>query len=89
MNSIELFLIGVAIIHLILVIFALKDLFTLAQIRLVGKIVWVIIIVYPMVVGPLIYLHYGRGERSWNNKIREMQQRAIEMHAENDESVKK
>lgn len=90
MGSIELFLIGVVILHLILAIFALKDLFTLAQIKLVGKIIWVILIVYPMVVGPLIYLQYGRGERSWNNKVRELQQRAIEHHkAENENSKDK
>jgi len=89
MDSIGLFFIGASIVHLILVIFALKDLFTLAHIRLVGKVIWILVIVYPMVIGPLVYLHYGRGERSWNNKIHELQQRALEKHAENEESVDK
>jgi len=88
-DSIELFLIGVAIVHLILVIFALKDLFTIAKVKLIGKILWIIIIIYPMVVGPLIYLHYGRGERSWNIKVRELQKRALEIRSENDESIEK
>ena len=89
MYSIELFLIVVAIIHLILVIFTLRDLFTLAQIRLIGKVIWVIVIVYPLIVGPLIYLQYGRGERSWYKKIQELQQRAQELHSQSDNSKDK
>lgn len=77
-SSILLLFIVIAIVHMVLVIFALRDLFTLSQFIIIGKVIWTIFIIFPLVTGPLIYLQFGRGERSWNVKIQEMQQRAIE-----------
>ncbi len=90
MDSIGSFIIGVVIIHLILVVFALRDLFTLSTIKnKFGKGVWGLLIVVFPITGPIVYLNYGRGERSWSQKVKELQQRALEKHAENEESVDK
>ncbi|MBT4512784.1 MAG: PLDc_N domain-containing protein [Chloroflexi bacterium] len=86
MGGPEEFLIGVAVIHLFLVIYALRDLFTLSTIKnRFGKMVWVLLIMVFPVTGPIVYLNYGRGERSWSHKIKELQQRAEEQ-ARNEEN---
>jgi len=47
--------------------------------------VWVLLIMVFPVTGPIVYLNYGRGERSWSHKIKELQQRAEEQ-ARNEEN---
>ena len=79
MGGLKEFLIGVVVIHLFLVIYALRDLFTLSTIKSrFGKGVWLLLIIVFPVTGPIVYLNYGRGERSWSHKVKELQQRAEE-----------
>ncbi len=81
MNTIEEalpFLVPVVIIHLILVSISLRDIFKYAQFKLIGKIIWPILIIYMLVTGPILYLFYGRGERSWAKIMTDMQKQAHE-----------
>ena len=86
MDGVREFLIAIVVIHLFLIFYSLRDLFTVSTIRnRLGKGVWVIVIVVFLVTGPIIYLNYGRGERSWSHKVKELQQRALEQ-ARNEEN---
>ncbi len=85
MGGVREFLIGVVVVHLFLVFYALRDLFKLSTIKnRFGKAVWVLLIVVFPITGPIVYLNYGRGERSWSHKVKELQQRAQEQ-AQNEE----
>ena len=71
-------IIGLGIIHLLLVIFSIRDVLKYGRFMIIGKIIWIIIILYVVITGPVLYLFYGRGERSWSKKMLELQQQARE-----------
>lgn len=71
-------IIGLGIFHLLLVIYSIWDILRHGQFIIIGKIIWVIIILYVIITGPVLYLFYGRGERSWSRKMLELQQQARE-----------
>ena len=57
------FLIPVIIVELALMIVALVDLFRRQYYKSEGKLVWAIVIVIFGVIGPIVYLIFGRKER--------------------------
>ncbi len=64
-NIVELlpFLIPLIIIELALLIIALIDLVKREHVRGGNKIVWALIIVFINLIGPIIYLIFGRQEK--------------------------
>ena len=56
------FLIPLIVIELVLVVIALVDLIKRPQVR-GNKLVWVLIIVFVEIIGPILYLALGRKER--------------------------
>lgn len=57
------FLIPLILIELVLLVVALVDLIKRENVRGGNKIVWVIIIVLIQMIGPIIYLVFGRQEK--------------------------
>ena len=81
MNDLNEFLpllISLGTIHLGLVIYSIRDIFKYGQFIWIGKLIWIIVIFYVVITGPILYLFYGRGDRSWSKKMLEMQQQARE-----------
>ncbi len=76
-------LITLGIIHLGLLIYSIRDIFKYGQFIVVGKIIWIVVIVYVVITGPILYLFYGRGDRSWSKKMLDMQQQAHEQIEKN------
>jgi len=56
------FLIPLIVIELVLVVIALVDLIKRPQVR-GNKLVWVLVIVFVEIIGPILYLALGRKER--------------------------
>lgn len=77
-------LIALGILHLCLVVFSLRDLIMYARTPLALKVIWALVIIYVVLTGPLVYLTYGRGKRSWGTRVRELQKRMLEEQAKND-----
>lgn len=71
-------IIGLGVVHLLLVVYSIWDILKHGQFMLIGKIIWIIIVLYVVITGPVLYLLYGRGERSWSKKMIELQQQARE-----------
>jgi hypothetical protein len=57
------FLIPVVIIELALIIVALVDLIKRERVRGGSKILWALLILFVQVIGPIVYLVFGRLEK--------------------------
>ncbi|MBM3131453.1 MAG: hypothetical protein FJZ95_00235 [Chloroflexi bacterium] len=67
--------IPIALIHLILLFFAIRDLARRKEKGPVFKGIWGILATGIVVTGPLAYFMWARGEKSWSLKVLEAQQR--------------
>jgi len=56
------FLIPIILLELGLLVFALVDLIRRKRVRVDSNILWVIIIIFIQIIGPLVYLFLGRKE---------------------------
>jgi len=57
------FLIPLAILQLSLLVWALIDIFKRKNYRFGNQIMWVLIVIFVNMIGPILYLVLGRGEK--------------------------
>ena len=70
--------IPIALIHLILLFFAIRDLARRKEKGPIFKGIWGILCIGIVVTGPLVYFFYARGEKSWSLRVLEAQRRMQE-----------
>jgi|GEM_PF-1518103 hypothetical protein len=68
-------LIPIGIVHVVLMGWALLDIFHRKDAVAFVKLVWGLVVAAVVVTGPLVYFMYGRGDRSWARRVAAYQER--------------